>query len=68
MLSLEERGPGRSPPTISRELRRNSKRTKAWAGGDEPIRVQQVAERRRFQGNGLIGPQSSILLNLTLRV
>ncbi|NEX00128.1 IS30 family transposase, partial [Rhodopseudomonas sp. BR0G17] len=38
---------GRSPSTISRELRRNSKRTKVWAGGYEPVRAQQLAERRR---------------------
>jgi IS30 family transposase len=38
---------GRSPSTISRELSRNSRRTKAWAGGYEPIRAQQLAERRR---------------------
>ena len=38
---------GRSPSTISRELRRNSKRTKVWAGGYEPVRAQQLTERRR---------------------
>ncbi|WP_370154643.1 MULTISPECIES: helix-turn-helix domain-containing protein [Bradyrhizobium] len=34
---------GRSPPMISRELRRNSKRRKALAGGYEPIRAHQLA-------------------------
>src|ERR1700712_27677 len=39
----------RAPSTISRELRRNSRRTKVWAGGYEPVRAQQLAERRRRQ-------------------
>ncbi|MGY3610347.1 MULTISPECIES: IS30 family transposase [unclassified Bradyrhizobium] len=38
---------GRAPSTISRELRRNSRPTKVWAGGYEPVRAQQLAERRR---------------------
>src|SRR3546814_8674759 len=38
---------GRAPSTISRELRRNSVRTKAWTGGYEPVRAQNLAERRR---------------------
>ena len=38
---------GRAPATISRELRRNSVRTKVWPGGYEPVRAQQLAERRR---------------------
>jgi len=38
---------GRSASTISRELRRNSVRTKVWPGGYEPVRAQQLAERRR---------------------
>src|SRR3979490_1151010 len=33
--------------TISRELRRNSRPTKVWMGGYEPVRAQQLAERRR---------------------
>src|ERR1700722_9503055 len=37
----------RSPSTISRELRRNSRSTKVWRGGYEPVRAQQLAERRR---------------------
>jgi IS30 family transposase len=37
----------RAPSTISRELRRNSRSTKVWAGGYEPVRAQQLAERRR---------------------
>jgi IS30 family transposase len=41
----------RAPSTISRELRRNSRPTKVWAGGYEPVRAQQLAERRR-QWNG----------------
>ena len=38
---------GRAPSTISRELRRNSRPTKVWAGGYEPVRAQQLTERRR---------------------
>ena len=37
----------RAPSTISRELKRNSRPTKVWAGGYEPVRAQQLAERRR---------------------
>jgi IS30 family transposase len=37
----------RSPSTISRELLRNSQPTKVWTGGYEPVRAQQLAERRR---------------------
>src|ERR1700730_10289123 len=39
----------RSPSTISRELQRNSRPTKVWPGGYEPVRAQQLAERRRRQ-------------------
>ncbi|MBI1651414.1 IS30 family transposase, partial [Hyphomicrobium sulfonivorans] len=38
---------GRSPATISRELRRNAVRTKVWPGGYAPERAQGLAERRR---------------------
>ncbi len=38
---------GRAASTISRELRRNSVRTKAWPGGYEPVRAQHLAQRRR---------------------
>ena len=38
---------GRAPSTISRELKRNSRSTKVWAGGYEPVRAQQLTERRR---------------------
>src|ERR1700719_4961904 len=37
----------RAPATISRELRRNSRPTKVWMGGYEPVRAQRLAERRR---------------------
>jgi transposase, IS30 family len=37
----------RAPSTISRELRRNSRRTKVWTGGYDPVRAHQLAERRR---------------------
>src|ERR1019366_1753589 len=39
----------RSPSTICRELQRNSRPTKVWAEGYEPVRAQQLAERRRRQ-------------------
>jgi transposase, IS30 family len=38
---------GRSPATISRELRRNSVKTKAWPGGYAPDRAHALAGRRR---------------------
>jgi IS30 family transposase len=38
---------GRSASTISRELKRNSKPTKAWPGGYLPDRANRLAERRR---------------------
>jgi IS30 family transposase len=38
---------GRSPSTIGRELTRNSKPTKAWPGGYEPVRAEKLAQRRR---------------------
>jgi len=41
---------GRSAATISRELRRNSLRTKAWGGGYSPLRAQVLTERRRQRG------------------
>jgi Helix-turn-helix domain len=37
----------RAPSTISRQLRRNSRPAKVWTGGYEPVRAQQLAERRR---------------------
>src|SRR5215211_5996411 len=37
----------RHPSTISRELRRNAQSTKVWKAGYEPVRAQQLAERRR---------------------
>src|SRR5260370_19053809 len=40
----------RAPSTISRELQRNSRPTKVWRGGYEPVRAQQLAERRRRWG------------------
>jgi IS30 family transposase len=38
---------GRSASTISRELRRNSVKTKVWAGGYEPVRAHDLTLRRR---------------------
>ena len=38
---------GRSPSTISRELKRNSQSTKVWAGGYDPVRAETLAQRRR---------------------
>lgn len=37
----------RSPATICRELRRNSKVTKQWTSGYEPERAHHLAQRRR---------------------
>ena len=37
----------RARSTISRELRRNSQPSRAWAGGYDPVRAHQLAERRR---------------------
>src|SRR5258705_3676975 len=37
----------RAPSTINRELRRNSRPSKVWTGGYEPVRAQRLAERRR---------------------
>ena len=37
----------RSPSTISREMRRNARRTKAWSGGYRPERADALAARRR---------------------
>lgn len=41
---------GRPASTISRELKRNSKRTPHWAGGYEPVRAHSLAQRRRRWG------------------
>lgn len=41
---------GRNPSTISRELRRNSKPTKAWSGGYAAHRAQALTDRRRQRG------------------
>ena len=38
---------GRHVSTISRELGRNSQPSRGWAGGYEPVRAHQLAERRR---------------------
>jgi len=43
-------GLGRSPATISRELRRNSLATKVWEGGYFPLRAQALTDRRRQRG------------------
>jgi transposase, IS30 family len=38
---------GRSPSTLSRELRRNGQPTKVWSGGYEPLRAEALRDRRR---------------------
>lgn len=38
---------GRSPSSISRELKRNSQPTKTWSKGYEPVRAERLRERRR---------------------
>ena len=40
----------RSPSTISRELKRNSKASKQWNGGYDPQRAQQLMLRRHARG------------------
>ena len=40
----------RSASTISRELRRNSRRTKQWTGGYDAKRAHELTERRRRRG------------------
>ena len=37
----------RARSTISRELRRNSRVTKVWKGGYDPLRAQRIAQARR---------------------
>ena len=41
---------GRSAATISRELKRNSKASKQWAGGYDPQRAQQLMLRQHARG------------------
>lgn len=41
----------RSPGTLSRELKRNSASTKVWSGGYEPVRANELAQRRRRWDN-----------------
>ena len=43
---------GRSVATVSRELARNSKRTKAWPGGYDGVRADALADRRRQASEG----------------
>ena len=43
---------GRAASTISREIRRNSRRTKSWAGGYDGERAQVLTARRRRRGRG----------------
>jgi IS30 family transposase len=38
---------GRSPSTISRELERNSRPTKTWSEGYQPVRAEALRQRRR---------------------
>jgi len=42
---------GRSVSTVSREFARNSRPTKAWPGGYEPARANDLAQRRRRWDN-----------------
>lgn len=41
----------RSPSTVSREIARNSRPTKAWSRGYEPARAEDLARRRRRWDN-----------------
>jgi transposase, IS30 family len=38
---------GRAPSTITRELRRNSRSTKSWSDGYDPVRADALRARRR---------------------
>jgi transposase, IS30 family len=38
---------GRSPSTVSRELRRNGRATSAWPGGYDPLRAERLTRWRR---------------------
>jgi len=40
----------RSPATVSRELRRNSKPSRKWKNGYYPIRAEALTARRRATG------------------
>ena len=52
---------GRAPSTIGRELQRNSARSRAWPGGYDPVRAQQLAERRRrWDGRFKLARQASL--------
>lgn len=46
-LAAIARALGRHASTIARELERNAKATKQWRGSYDPLRAQQLAERRR---------------------
>src|SRR6476646_8049062 len=41
----------RAPSTISRELRRNSRPTKVWTGGYEPVRAHLLPRHKRRRGH-----------------
>ena len=43
---------GRSPSTISREVRRNSRPTRSWSGGYDGERAHMLSERRRRRSHG----------------
>jgi IS30 family transposase len=52
---------GRHHGTISRELARNSKPTKQWTGGYDPLRAHQlVLRRRRRQGRHKLARQPAL--------
>lgn len=41
---------GRDVSTISRELKRNSKNSHRWRGGYDPVRAQELTQRRHARG------------------
>jgi IS30 family transposase len=43
---------GRSPSTISRELRRNGRPSRSWRGGYDGERAQMLSQRRRRRSRG----------------
>src|SRR3546814_16804526 len=52
---------GRSPATVSRELVRNARPTKAWSDGYNPVRAHSLAQRqRRWNGRFKLARQPDL--------
>lgn len=60
---------GRSPATISRELRRNAKSTKQYSAGYQPTRAQELTTRRRKRGcSHKLARQPELLIHVKNRL